>query len=211
MVDNFKLISQLLDFSEQNTFYFIQILKRRKENPEMKTGVAVIDNFYVYNDQDLEKLREKIVDRCSKHNARAYINLNRLDLEKVALFTMKQMMDYIILGDFKAVKNAYATACGSHHSEKSKRWVIDIDAEFLERKEEIYKIVDELHKEIPKTNYKILAEVPTKSGVHIITNPFNMEKFRKIVMERATSPEDPILKMDVQKNSPTVLYINHMA
>jgi hypothetical protein len=207
MVDNFKLIHELLDFSEQGTFYFLQILKRRKENPEMRTGTSVVDNFYIYSPEDLEKLREKIVERCTKHNARAYINLNRLDLEKIAMYTVKQSMDYIIQGDFKAVKNAYATACGSHHSEKSKRWVIDIDAEFLERKDEIRKIVEDLHGEITKNKYKILAEVPTKSGVHLITNPFNMEKFRYIVSERATSPSDPILKMDVQKNSPSVLYI----
>ena len=89
MADNFDQINTLLDFSEQNTFYFIQILKRRKENPDMRTGVQVIDNFYVYGPNDLEKLREKIVERCVKHNARAYINLNRLELEKVALYTAK--------------------------------------------------------------------------------------------------------------------------
>ena len=208
MTDNFDQINTLLDFSEPNTFYFIQILKRRKENPDMRTGVQVIDNFYVYTLNDLEHLREKIVERCTKHNARAYINLNKLELEKVAFYTAKQIMDYIILKDYRAVKNAYAAVCGSHHSEKSKRWVIDIDAEFLERKDEIRQIIEKLHEEVTKSKYKILAEVPTKSGVHIITNPFNMEKFRSILTQRAISPTDPILSMDVQKNSPTVLYIS---
>ena len=211
IINNFEKIASLLDFTKTQDdagfFYFIQILKRRKENPEMKTGVAVIDNFYVYSHEDLDKLREKIVERCTKHRARAYINLNKLDLEKVAMFTVKQAMDYIILKDFKAVKNVYATVCGSHHSEKSKRWVIDIDAEMLDRKDEVLKIVELLHKEIEKSNYKVLAEIPTRNGVHIITNPFNLEKFRKIQTERASSSSDPILKIDIQKNSPTILYI----
>ena len=208
MVDNFEHVKALLDFSEPNTFYFLQIIKRRKDNPEMKTSESIVDNFYIYSMADMEKLREKIIDRCTKHNARAYINLNKLDLEKIAMFAVKQSMDYIINGDFKSVKNAYATACGSHHSEKTKRWVVDIDAEHMDRKDEIRKIIEDLHTEVTKSKYKILAEIPTRSGIHIITNPFNMEKFNKIKMERATSPEDPILKITVQKNSPTILYIS---
>ena len=85
MRDNFHIIEHLLDFKEPNTFYFIQILKRRKDNPGLKTDVQTIDNLYIYTPEDLNKLREKIVERCTKNNARAYINLNRLDTEKIAL------------------------------------------------------------------------------------------------------------------------------
>lgn len=208
MRDNFSHIEPLLDFSEKDTFYFVQILKRRKENPEMKTGVRVINNYYIYEKRDLEKLKEKIVEDCLKHNARAYINLNRLNSYKVAIYTVKQIADYIALGDYRAVKNAYATVCGSHHSESEKRWIIDIDEEVLDRKEEIRMIVEKLHEEIKGKKYTILSEIPTRTGVHLVSNPFNMEKFRKILTERAVSDKDPILKIDVQKNSPTVLYIS---
>ena len=173
----------------------------------MKVGVSVIDNFYVYEVLDLEKIREKIIERCTKHRARAYINLNRLDIEKIAMYSIKQSVDYVLQKDFKVVKNSYATACGSHHSEKSKRWVIDIDAEVLHRKDEIRLIIQNLHDEITKTKYSILAEISTKSGVHIISNPFNMEKFRQILEQRMENADDPIIKIDVHRNSPTVLYI----
>jgi hypothetical protein len=201
MKDNFEQIEKLLDWSISGTFYFVQILKRRKENPEMKTGTAVIDNFYIYNDSDLTKLKERIVERCSKHNARAYINLNRLDLEKVAMYTAKQVMDYIIAKDFKSVKNAYATVCGSHHSESEKKWIIDIDEEMLPHKEEIVEIVNKLHSEILGKNYGIVAEIPTRTGVHLISNPFNMEKFR-------LETSKMLFIIDIQKNSPTLLYIS---
>jgi hypothetical protein len=200
MRDNFEQIEKLLDWSIPGTFYFVQILKRRKENPEMKTGTAVIDNFYIYNDADLSKLKERIVERCTKHNARAYINLNRLDLEKVAMYTAKQTMDYIIAKDFKSVKNVYATVCGSHHSETDKKWIIDVDEDILPLKEEIIKIVNNLHSEIPQKDYRIIAEIPTRTGVHLLSNPFNMEKFR-------VEASKILLTVDIQKNSPTVLYI----
>lgn len=201
-IDNFEPIKELLDFSEPNTFYFIQILKRRKENPDMRTGVRVINNYYLDSIEDLERLRERILEDCKKHNARAYINLNRLDYEKVALHTMKQVAEYIIQKDYKAVKNAFSTTCGSHHSEKEKRWIIDIDEEFIEQKEMIRKVVEELHAEIKGNSYKILAEITTKSGFHIITNPFNIDKFKKD--KRLNFVGDNL----IHKNSPTLLYVN---
>ena len=203
MVNNFDKIKELLDFTDKNTFYFIQIIKRRKDVPEMKSGVSIVDNFYVYSLSDLDKLKEKIIDRCEKHSARAYINLNRLDTEKIALHTVKIIMDYIINKDYTSVKNAYATACGSHHSEDQKRWVIDVDEEALHIKDKIVSIIETLHKDFKKKGkqYKVLAEIPTRTGIHIITNPFNPILFQKEI-EILTD-----LKIDLQKNSPTVLFI----
>ena len=207
MRNNFEQISTLLDFSEPNTFYFVQILKRRKENPEMQTGVRVINNYYIYSHEDLTKLRDKIMEDCTKHNARAYINPNRLDSEKIAMYSMKISLDYILQKDYKAVRNAYATACGSHHSESAKRWIVDIDQEFLEKKNVIRHLVETLLARTGKKEYSILAEIPTKSGVHLISNPFNLSEFRKGIEDLAPYENDPLRKIDVQKNSPTVLYI----
>ena len=68
MRNNIELIEPLLDFTLPNTFYFVQILKRRKENPEMKSNTSVIDNFYLYGPNDLAKLMPKIIEKCEKHN-----------------------------------------------------------------------------------------------------------------------------------------------
>lgn len=194
-VDNFELIKPLLDFSKPNTFYFIQILKRRKENPDMKNGVQVKDNFYLYTEDDLENIKHKIVESCTIHNARAYINVNRLDLENIALHVSKKVIDLIIQGDYKAIKNAYPAVCGSHTSESNKRWIIDIDTIDGHDYTLIRAMIGMLHAEA-KSNYSIVAELPTKNGRHIIANPFNMKKFA-----------DRFPTIDVHKNSPTILYI----
>jgi len=201
MRNNFELIEPLLEFTEPNTFYFVQILKRRKENPEMKANTSVIDNFYLYTQDDLAKLMPRIIEQCEKNNARAYINLNRLDLENIALYVVKQTMDCIINKDFKSVKNVYQSACGSHFSEKDKKWIIDIDEDELHHKDEVVSIIEKLHAEIPKKDYKILAEIPTKTGIHLIVNPFNVAKFMHIMSVRE------LTKIERKDNSPTVLYI----
>ena len=200
-IDNFKLISTLLDFSEPNTFYFVQVLKRKKENPEMKNGSKTINQYYIYSPEDLEKLREKIVEDCVVNNARAYINPNRLNSESIAIHTVKIIADYIIRREFKSVRNAYATACGNFNAEDEKRWVIDIDEDFLDLKDEIVMLVSYLHAQVKNKSYKIIAEVPTKSGVHLISNPFNLQEFNDKILLKFNR------KIDINKNSPTILYI----
>lgn len=200
MTNNFNIIKNLLDFDNQNTFYFIQILKRRKENPEMENGVRVIDNFYIHSIEELDKFENRIIEICEKNNARAYINVNKLDLERIAMFTMKKVADLIVQKQFKAIKNAYATVCGQHSSEEDKRWIVDIDAEELIHKDIIVKIINELHIKTKK-NYTILAEIPTKTGLHLIANPFNMKEFSE-EMKKLN------LKIDVHKNTPTLLFVN---
>lgn len=197
--DNFARIAQFLDFTEPNTFYFIQILKRRKENPEMKKDVRVINVYYLYEEGDLDKIKHKIVEDCEKNNARAYINLNRLNSFRIALHTQGIISDYVLKGDYKSVRNAYASACGTFHAEKRKRWLIDIDPEHLPFREQLIDLVLVLVSEIENM---YLGEVKTKNGCHLITNPFNVEKFNKMAKEFMGEVPVPT----IQKNSPTLLY-----
>lgn len=196
IVDNFDLISELLSFEKPNSFYFLQILQRRKENPQLPTNSKVIDNYYLYDNNDLNKLRDRIVEDCEKYNARAYININVLNLEKVGLFTLQKITELVIKKDFKSIKNAYPSVCGSHHSEENKRWVVDIDTKDEDFIDNVRKEIKLLHSEIKNNQYKILAELPTRQGVHIISNPFRLDKFKEKFSD-----------VTVQKNSPTILYI----
>ena len=42
-INNFELIKKLLNFDDSDKFYFIQIFKRRKDNPELKVNNKVIN------------------------------------------------------------------------------------------------------------------------------------------------------------------------
>jgi hypothetical protein len=197
MIDNFEIINTLLDFPRPNSFYFLQVLKRKKENPDLKSNSVVVNNFYLYDKNDLYKLKDRVIEDCTKNNARAYINLNVLDLEKVGLFTLNKITELIIKGDYKAIKNAYASTCGSHHSEENKRWVIDIDTHDRDYINAVRREIEQLQSEIKNNQYKILAEVPTKNGLHIITNPFRLDKFKQKFPE-----------IETHKNNPTILFIS---
>ena len=50
MKDNFENIKKLIDFDNEGDFYFIQIIKRRKDvgNEDMRKGESIVDNFYMF-------------------------------------------------------------------------------------------------------------------------------------------------------------------
>lgn len=199
MVDNFQQCANLLEFDNKLDFYFVQIFQRRKDagNENMKRNVRVVKDFYIYSQEDLLSLKDKIVETCEKYNGRAYLRVNKRNLKQVALFAAKKTMDLIIQEDFKAVKNVYASVCGSHSAAKgNKRWVVDIDDSSLAFVASVRRVIEDLQGEIVKQNYKVIDLIPSKSGFHLITNPFNLAEFKKIYPD-----------VDVQKDAPTNLYI----
>lgn len=90
-VDNFNMIGQMLNLTDPDQFYFVQIMKRWKDNSDkgmqkntgdtyhagadygnFKNGTA----FKVRTAQELMALKPQIIQYCDKNNARAYISSN---------------------------------------------------------------------------------------------------------------------------------------
>jgi hypothetical protein len=99
MIDNFELIKEFIKNNyilNKGDFFLLQILKRRKENPDMKKDVSSIDSFIIINPEDLDYYKEDIIKLCQEHNARAYFRLNKRNEDKIALQTLKISTDDLI-------------------------------------------------------------------------------------------------------------------
>lgn len=193
MINNFEHIRSLLNFDTSEDFYFLQIIKRRKDNPDLPRDMKLIDNYFIYSIEDFDKLESKIINQCNENNARAYFRLNRRNSRICAIHTMRKISELLIDGNYKAAKSSYLSAAGEYHNEKPKRWLIDIDEEDLIHKEAIQNTIAELHKDIPAYNH--IATLKTKNGYHMITNPFDMKKFR-----------EKFPTIEIKKDNPTLLY-----
>lgn len=68
----------------------------------------------------------------------------------------------------------------------------ELDGIWLETHPESKPYLDECHREA----VYLFAEIPTMNGCHLITKPFNLQKFK-----------EKFPKIDVHKNNPTVLYV----
>ena len=185
-----------MKFNNPDDFYFVQIIKRRKDNPGLSRDMKWINNYFVYNLEYFKEKEADVVEECTKNNARAYIHLNVRNAKKVALYTLKNLTDYIINGDYKAAKKAYTTSCGQHHSDPDKKWIIDIDTPDVEIQTLIFNHVVDLHRQVDPKGEKYLCHgfIPTKHGVHLVTNPFRLDQFK-------------FKDVDIHKDNPTVLFI----
>lgn len=211
MVNNFELITPLMEFPHSDTFYFLQILQRKKDHPGETLGGSnnnsrLIKAYYIDNLDKLKAYEQEIITLCETFKARASINLNPRNYRKAAFAVLRKIADQMSNGDFFNVRRAYDSICGEYHSEMDKRWLIDIDAndEHLanEISYEIKQMQDAIRASVKREgiekykDYKVLAILPSKSGFHIISNPFNLELFQK-----------KYPGIEVHKNNPTNLYI----
>jgi len=192
MVNNFKILNDILSFNDNDTFYFLQILKRRKDNPDLNKDVKLIKNIFLYKKEDLFDKEDYIIDICNINNARAYLRLNSRSLEKIALQTIRKVSELLVNGDHRAVRDAYNSCCGSYSSDKNKKWIVDVDD--VSMKQEVIDYINILHSKIDN-GYRIIADVPTKNGCHIISNPFNLKDF-----------SNKFKDVEVKKDNPTILY-----
>ena len=194
-VNNFDQIKQLLNFTSKDDFYFAQILKRRKENPDMKTGVSVIKDIFINSIDYLEKKTDDMIEMAHKHNARVTIRLNKRSYKKTALKTLIDISQKIDSEQYHATKNSFSSAAGKFHSDPNKTWIIDIDIEDIHKGLDTRQILPILNSAKP-IGPKIIAEIPSKTGFHIITKPFDQREFSK------TYPS-----LEIKKDNPTNIYI----
>ena len=201
MIDNFEQIRNLLTFPNENSFYFLEIIKRRKENPEMLKHASLVRDFYIHSLKEFDEAKGKIVELCNQHNARAYFRLNLRDAKKIAFLYNKRLAELLITEDYKNIPRAYASVAGEFHSDEDKKWLIDLDGsgeDFQKLSNDIIARITEIYVSNQRTEtYKnpIIANIPTKNGIHLITRPFRLDVFKE---------EFP--NIEVHKNNPTILY-----
>jgi hypothetical protein len=191
MVDNFEQIKSLLQFDNDDQFYFVQIIKRKKENKELGSNSHIVKFYYIKAAEDLDKNKEEMKLLAHFHNARVCINLNKRSFERTAFHTLKKITDQILNKDFKSARKAYNSVCGMYAGEQDKTWIVDID-EKGRYANEVLKDLDE----IQPVGDKLISIIETKNGVHLITKPFNLQKFKEWFPD-----------IEVHKNNPTIIYI----
>ena len=203
MIDNFELIKSLFYFNEANNMFFhLQIVQRAKdhkgENKKVKEGA--IKTYFIRSREHLDSLKEEIILLCEHYGARAYINVSGKDFKNLQDILLAKLAEYNLTYTVRNPRRILNSAAGELKS-RNPRWVIDIDDVSIKNK--VLEWLDNYFKvrghSVANDRYGIYlyAEVPTKSGIHLISQPFNLKEFH-----------DTFPDVDVHKNSMgTVLYI----
>lgn len=190
MIDNFEQVKKLLNYDTEDDFYFLQIMKRKKENYDMTNHSKIVDEMFIRSNEYLDSKKEYIMKMCNMFNARATIRLNRRSFKMCSLQTLSSLAQQIANGQFQRIDRLYSSVIGKYHNETVKRWIVDID------QPEINPDLLETIERIKPVGKKLIDIIPSKSGFHIITSPFDVSEFVKVFPN-----------IDIHKDNPTNLYI----
>jgi hypothetical protein len=187
MIDNFELIKPFLNFSDDDYLYFLQIIKFRKDNPELETNHRSICDYYIKSLNHLNKVESDIKAICNATNSRATISINASSFTKAAkkLNSLVSIMNEE--GKYREAKSKYASAVAN--SKVTNYWVLDVDDK------ETFIDEDFLYNLSPEGD-KIIAKFPSKKGYHLVTTKFNSKLFNE---------KYPLI--EIKKNNFTNLFI----
>lgn len=190
-MNNFAKIMSLLAFNKLGDFYFIQIFKRRKDNPDLNKSEKLIKSYTVFSIEEYKVLEPKIIEVCKANNARAYIRLNRRNTSDLALKMASACIDMVSSKQTDHLPKLFDSVCGKYNSEPNKTWVVDIDKR---DKVFMYEVSNFIHEICEQPYHHVIN---TMNGYHLITAPFN----RKLFSEKYPD-------IDVHLDNPTLLYFS---
>jgi hypothetical protein len=178
MINNFETIKKHLIFPNERSFYFVQILKRKKENPEMKSYSLPIESFYIFSVEQFERVMPHIIEKCEQNRARAYIKMNTLDANSVGLEAISVLTQELRQGNWKALSKAFNSACGicGKQDGTEKLYLIDVDEKEYTNVIGIENFINSLNPTDNKEKIKMI--VPTKNGWHLLSTGFDMQTFK---------------------------------
>lgn len=175
MVNNFDLIlekginSDIKD--EDGLFYHCQILRRPKDFPNEKVPERLIKAYFVRSANHLVALKDEIITLCDTFKARAYINLSLKSIRGIQLLALEEIAKDLSSDDTRNPNKVLNSIAGKLKS-KIPMWVVDVDD--LEEQDTIESFIGGL-----VDGQAIYLKVPTKSGIHLITRPFNRDAFSR--------------------------------
>lgn len=201
MINNLELIKPLLEFKNKGDFYMLYIFKRKKDQLEGEKdnhqSVRTIKTYCITSIEYLEKRWDEITHLCEYFKARSYIHITSQSPKLIGLEIIKQISERLKEPHPTNFKNIFDSVVGQiPYNEK--RWIIDIDIKDMEVVSKITNLINLIQpKEILN---KVITTIPTKSGYHLITTPFNVLEFNKYMSLQGDVP-------DIQKKNPTLLYL----
>jgi hypothetical protein len=204
MTDNFNAYKQFItekwsysDLPEGDSYFVVELIKRGKDNPDLPAANYHFKNYYIRKPEDLDKYEQEIKSLCEMLHLRAYASVNIKSFKQVSLDTMAELARRIANNDYRKNYAVFESCSGQYCHSKDKQWVVDLDDCTINGV--FPKLIKDIINSCKPDGNKIMAEFPTKSGVHIITTPFDRQQFMELCEEH---------DVDIKKNHLTLLYEN---
>lgn len=215
MTNNFELYKEYIThefkqsvLEEGDTYFVIELLRRGKDHSDKPAANYNFKNYYIRKPEDLDKYAEEIIGICNLLGLRAYASVNYKSFKQVTLNTIAELAHRVSYNDYNKSYAVFESCSGSYCNPKNKRWVIDID-NCDENNSEVQYVKNTINNSCLPVGDKVLYQFPTKTGIHLVTKPFNRTEFDNI-MNKAVEVGNfiDIDIPEIKKNHLTLLYEN---
>lgn len=184
----------------KDLYFDVSLVRRGKDNPDLPAANYTFKIYYIDSIELFDRYIEEIKTCCELFRLRAYISVNAKSKVELSKKTLLKYAEMVATEEFKKPWRLCDSVNGGLDG-KEKRWIIDVDD--MDANDERFKKYCEII-ESCESGYdkRIVTVIPTRSGMHIITHPFNSEKYEKLCIENNLAIEG------IKKNHITLLYEN---
>lgn len=197
-IDNFRLIKPFIKFPTGDEFYAIHYIQRRKDpfNEKIQHSSVTKGTVYIRSLNELESRAEEIRSMSRYLNARAYINPTPYSKRRTAAKALSVLSGMMMQDGYDRILSL-TDASKEFTSDRSlKRWIVDLDNWPDIKPDE----AEDLFRNIaPADTPKVLAVIPSVTGSHLMTRPFDLRQF-----------SDAHMDIDVHKEGLTLLYFRRL-
>ena len=198
VVDNFDLVEDYMEFNSPDDVYFVQIIKRWKDNKDKPgadswkakgkqqgsyhSGAEYLSYYLIHSASELKALKPQIVKQCVSNNARAYITINSRNEAQTTAYMKKFVQRFNDPNDPR-VKNAEAILYGMPKTGpawRNERFKVLVDVDTTRDAKvklpngQTVNIWKETEKRLDDLGIKVAAKYETPSGgLHLILNNKN--------------------------------------
>ena len=180
--------------------FSITLVRRGKDHPDLPSANYSFKHYYIDSIEVFDRYIEEIKTCCDIFKLRAYISVNTKSKKRIQLKCLHVLAENLSDGESKKPWRTFDRAFDITKSE-NQRWIVDVDdckdekfAEFVES------LIEKCQSSYDK---KVVSRIPTKSGFHLITYPFNLQEFNNYWKE---GEFNNIPVPEIKKNHITLLY-----
>lgn len=159
----------------------------------------MVKYYFVYSLEYYDRIESEVKKLSDCTGARVYILLNKRSYKKCLLNVLADAAKMAIDNNYQHFPNLIPSVVGKYADEPNKSWIVDIDENLS--KEDLIRLhvfIDNLEPVSEPNTSKLKFCVPTLHGQHLITSPFNYQKFSQVYPN-----------IDVHKDNPTLLYFKY--
>jgi hypothetical protein len=205
MTDNFNRFKEFMRLPETeggDAYYVIELVRRGKDCPDLPAANYHFKNYYIDSMQKYDKVQDEIRLLCRTLRLRAYVSVNRKSFRRVTMDTIAEMSRRAALDDFRRPYAVFESCSGKFVDKNDEHWVVDVDDFIGYNTQEHCVTIRNFINDCRPYGDKIELMLPTKSGMHLITRPFDLNAFNGCMGVFT----DWIPRPEVKKNHLTLLF-----